>query len=125
MSNLKIVSLTVLGAVFLVLGLYYRIFDPANSIISYEYLGLGTWIGGLIYYTLFQKHKEVMSLVLGLLVLHSGVILIIASNLKLLGLLVFTAGIIGVLNSGFSEYMKKRRIKKMMLLEVFIFLHRL
>ncbi len=114
MSNLKIVFLAVVGAVFLILGLYFRIFDPASSNISYEYLGIGTWIGGLFYYTLFQKYKEVMSLVLGLLVLHSGVILIIqkASDQKLMGLLVFTAGIIVVLNSGFSEYMKNRRIKK-------------
>ncbi len=114
MSKLKIVFLTLIGAVFLGSGLYYRVFDPANSNISYEYLGIGTWIGGLFYYAFFQKYKEVMSLVLGLLVLHSGVILIIGKtpDQKLLGLLVFTAGIIVVLNSGFSDYMKKRRIKK-------------
>lgn len=112
MSRIKIVLLGLIGALFLFLGLYYRIYNPAKSNISYEYLGLGTWFAGLIYCTLFQKYKEVTSLILGLLILHSGVILLLIekpSNQKLLGLLVFTAGIIVVLNSGFSDYIKKKK----------------
>lgn len=112
MSRIKIVLLGLIGALFLLLGLYYRIYDPVKSDISYEYLGLGTWFAGLIYCTLFRKYKEVTSLILGLLILHSGVILLLIekpSNQKLLGLLVFTAGIIVVLNSGFSDYIKKKK----------------
>lgn len=114
MSKMKIVFLGLIGALFLLLGLYYRIYDPAKNDISYEYLGAGTWIGGLIYFTLFKKYKEAASLVLGLLILHSGVMLLFqnASNQKLLGLLIFTAGVVVVLNSGFSDYLKRRKAEK-------------
>ncbi len=105
--------LAVLGALFLFLGLYYRVYDPEISY-SYGYLGIGTWVAGIIFYTLFQKYREITSLILGLLVLHAGVLLIIKehySNPKLLGLLVFTTGIVIVLGSGFSDYMKRRKEK--------------
>jgi phosphoglycerol transferase MdoB-like AlkP superfamily enzyme len=114
MSNKRIYILAILGAVFFFLGLYYRVYDPAKSI-SYEYLGIGTWLSGLIFYLLIPKYKEVTSLVLGLLILHAGVILLLIeklSNPKLLGFLVFTAGLVVVLNSGFSDYMKRRKSKK-------------
>ncbi len=115
MNKLKIVFLGLLGAVFLLLGLYYRMYEPVKSAISYEYIGIGTWSAGLIHYTLFQKYKEVTSMILGLLVLHAGVLLLLKeelSNPKLLGFLVFTAGIIVVLNSDFSDYMNRRKAKK-------------
>lgn len=108
MNNRKIVILVALGAVFFVAGLYL-----GNS--SYEYLGIGTWLSGIIYYTLFRDYKEVTSLILGLLILHTGVILLLVEKLthpKLLGFLVFTAGIIVVLGSGFSDYLKRRSSKK-------------
>ena len=114
MNNKRIYILAILGAVFFFLGLYYRVYDPAKSNISYEYLGIGTWFAGLVYYTLFQKYKETASLILGLLILHSGVIFLFekASHQKLLGFLVFTAGIIVVLNSGFSDYIKSKTKNK-------------
>ncbi|HEY9204443.1 MAG TPA: hypothetical protein VIO58_00865 [Candidatus Methanoperedens sp.] len=107
MSRRKIIFLGLLGTLFLIAGLYYN-----NS--SFQYLGFGTLLAGLLYYTLFRNHKEIMSLILGLLILHSGVLLLIerASNPRLLGLLVFTAGVIVVLNSGFSDYMKKRKNRR-------------
>ncbi|MCZ7382849.1 MAG: hypothetical protein O8C64_14925 [Candidatus Methanoperedens sp.] len=108
MNNRKIAILAAIGAVFFAAGLYL-----GNS--SYEYLGIGTWLSGIIYYTLFRDYKEVTSLILGLIILHTGVILLLAEKLthpKLLGFLVFTAGIIVVLNSGFSDYLKRRKSKK-------------
>ena len=108
MNNRKIAILVALGAVFFAAGLYL-----GNS--SYEYLGIGTWLSGIIFYKLFRGYKEVASLVLGLIILHTGVILILVekiTNPKLLGFLVFTAGIIVVLNSGFSDYLKRRKSKK-------------
>ena len=114
MSKQRKIFLGSLGAVFLIIGLYYRAQDPIGSI-PYEYMGIGTWTAGLIFYALFPKHKEVTSMVLGLLVLHAGVLLLLKedySNPKLLGLLVFTAGIVAVLSSGFSDHMKARRSKK-------------
>lgn len=111
MSRLKLVFLGLLGAVFFLLGLYYRLYDPAKSI-SFEYLGIGTWLSGLIFHALFPKYKEITFFMIGLAILHSGVVLLLVdklTNTKLLGLLVFTAGILVVLNSGFSEYLKRRK----------------
>ncbi|MCX9015107.1 MAG: hypothetical protein OIN89_10035 [Candidatus Methanoperedens sp.] len=107
MTKSKKIFIGILGAVFLLSGMYYR-----N--ISYEYLGIGTWLAGIIYYTLYRSYREVVSFILGLLILHAGVLLLLLdklSNPKLLGALVFTAGIIVVLGSGFSEYIKKSKEK--------------
>ncbi|MCX9011723.1 MAG: hypothetical protein OIN66_11455 [Candidatus Methanoperedens sp.] len=103
-----------IGAAFLLSGLYYRIYEPAKSNISYEYLGIGTWLAGLIYFTVFHRYREIISFILGLLVLHAGVILLLEdklSNPKLVGAMVFTAGVVIVLGSGLSDYMKKRKAK--------------
>ena len=108
MTKSKKIFIGILGAVFLLLGLY-------NHNVSYEYLGIGTWLAGLIYYTLYQVNREVVSFIIGLLILHAGVLLLLLeelSNPKLLGALVFTGGIIVVLGSGFSEYIKDRKGKK-------------
>lgn len=115
MTKSKKIFIGLLGAVFLLIGLYYRFYDPARYDISYEYIGIGTWLAGIIYYTIYQRYTEIVSFVLGLLVLHAGVLLLLKDGLvnpKLLGALVFTAGIIVVLGSGFSEYMKNRKGKK-------------
>lgn len=114
MTKSKKIFIGLLGAAFLLIGLYYRFYDPAVNSISYEYLGIGTWIAGIVYYTLYDGHREIVSFILGLLILHAGVLLILVdelSNPKLLGALVFTGGIIIVLASGFSEYIKNRKGK--------------
>jgi len=103
--NKKIVLLALLGFIFLFSGIYYE-----N--IAFAYLGVGTWLSSLIFFTFFPRFKEVTSMILGLLVLHAGVLLLLKeniSNMKLLGFLVFTIGIVFVLNSGFSDYMKNRK----------------
>ncbi len=108
----KKIILFLVGAIFLLLALIYRLHDPEKCYISYEYIGAGTWSAGLLYYTVFQKYKEITSLLLGLAVLHAGVILLLIdrlSNPKLLGAIVFTGGVIIVLGSGFSDYMKRRK----------------
>jgi drug/metabolite transporter (DMT)-like permease len=105
--NKKIALLTVLGAIFFFLGTY-------SGNITFQYLGVGTWLSGLIFFTVFTKFKEITSLILGLLVLHIGVLLLLKetiSNTKLLGFVIFTIGIIFVLNSGFSDYIKKGKNK--------------
>ncbi len=112
--NRKKILLGLIGAVFLLSGLYYRIYEPTRSNISYEYIGIGTWLAGLIYYTFFQKYKEITSFVLGLIILHAGVILLLVDKLKdpkLVGALVFTAGVVIVLSSGLSDYIKRRKSK--------------
>lgn len=112
--NKKMFFTGFLGAAFLIAGLYFRNTDPETSFIPFEYFGTGTWIAGIIFFILFPKYKEIISFILGLLVLHAGVLLILKdnySNPKLLGFLVFTSGIIFVLSSGFSDYMKNRKNK--------------
>ncbi|HWQ96446.1 MAG TPA: hypothetical protein VN368_03625 [Candidatus Methylomirabilis sp.] len=105
MNKQKKVLLAILGAVFFLSGIVFE-----N--ISFMYLGMGTWLSSLIFYALYPGYKEITSLILGLLVLHAGVLLILKetySNLKLLGFLVFTAGVVFVLNSGFSDYIRNRK----------------
>ncbi|MFZ3383046.1 MAG: hypothetical protein WA144_03885 [Candidatus Methanoperedens sp.] len=97
--------LTVLGSIFFFPGLY-----SGNT--TFQYLGIGTWLSGVIFFVFFPKFKEITSIILGLLVLHTGVLLILKENLsntKLLGFMIFTIGIVFVLNSGFSDYMKNRK----------------
>lgn len=97
--------LAILGAIFLFAGIYYE-----N--VSFLYLGTGTWLSSLVFYTLYPRYREITSMVLGLLVLHAGVLLILKetyTNPKLLGFLVFTVGVVFVLNSGFSDYMRNRK----------------
>ena len=97
--------LIVLGSIFLFPGIY-------SGNITLQYLGIGTWLSGLIFFVFFPKFKEITTIILGLLVLHTGVLLILKENLshmKLLGFLIYTIGIVFVLNSGFSDYMKNRK----------------
>jgi len=103
--NKKIALLIVLGSVFFFPGFY-------SGNIAFQYLGVGTWLAALIFFTFFPKFKEFTSIILGLLVLHTGVLLLLKENLsntKLLGFMIFTIGIVFVLNSGFSDYMKNRK----------------
>lgn len=105
MDQKKIALLAILGSIFVIAGIFlYKT--------SFIYLGMGTWSSGLIFYALYPRYKEIATLVLGLLVLHAGVLLLLKeeySNPKLLGFLIFTIGVVFVLNSGFSEYMKMRK----------------
>jgi hypothetical protein len=107
MEKKRIALLAILGSIFVIAGIYF-------GKTSFIYLGIGTWSSGLIYYVFFPRHREIMSLILGLLVLHTGVLILLREtyqDMKLLGFLIFTAGIVIVLNSGISEYLKKRKMK--------------
>ncbi len=66
----KKIILLVIGAVFFLAGLYYWLSDPAKSDIAFEYIGIGTWSAGIVYYVIFKKYSEITSFLLGLLVLH-------------------------------------------------------
>ncbi|MDO8728030.1 MAG: hypothetical protein Q7J35_18410 [Candidatus Methanoperedens sp.] len=114
MNKKKIIFIGLLGAVFFLAGIYLRIIDQEKSDISFEYLGIGTWIAGIVFFVVYPKYKEIVSFILGLLVLHAGVLLILKdqySNPKLLGFLIFTSGVIIVLSSGLSDYIKNRKKK--------------
>lgn len=112
--NKKMVFVGLLGTVFLITGLYFKITDQGRTDISFEYFGIGTWIGGIVFFVLYPKYKEIISFLIGLLVLHAGVLLILKdqnSNTKFLGFLLFTSGVAIVLGSGFSDYIKNRKYK--------------
>ena len=114
MNRKKIIFIGLLGAVFFLAGIYLRIIDPEKGVISFEYLGIGTWIAGIVFFVIYPKYKEIVSFILGLLILHAGVLLILKdqySNPKLLGFLVFTSGVVIVLSSGLSDYLKNRKKK--------------
>ena len=103
--NKKKALLIVLGLIFFFSGIYSR-----NT--TLQYLGVGTWLSALIFFVFFPKFKEVTSIILGLIILHSGVLILFKENLlnlKLLGFVIFTIGIVFVLNSGFSDYLKNRK----------------
>jgi hypothetical protein len=113
-NHKKFVFVVLLGAIFLIAGFYLSRIDPGRSDFTFGYFGIGTWIAGFLFFSLYPKYKEIISFLLGLLVLHAGVLLILKdqySNPKLLGLLVFTSGIVFVMSSGLSEYMKNRKNK--------------
>ncbi len=112
--NKKLVFIGLLGALFLIAGQYLNITDPGISHISFQYLGIGTWIAGIVFFALYPKYKEIISFILGLLVLHAGVLLLLKerySDLNLPGFIVFTSGVIIVLGSGLSDYIKNRKNK--------------
>lgn len=114
MNRKKIIFIGLLGAVFFLAGIYLRIIDPEKGVISFEYLGIGTWIAGIVFFVIYPKYKEIVSFVIGLLILHAGVLLILKdqySNPKLLGFLIFTSGVVIVLSSGLSDYLKNRNKK--------------
>lgn len=114
MSQKKIVFVGLLGAVFFFAGYYLSFTDPGKNDVSFKYLGIGTWIAGIVFFLLYPKYKEIISFILGLLVLHAGVLLILKdqySNPKLLGFLIFTSGVVIVLSSGLSDYIKNRKKK--------------
>ncbi len=104
----KKLILGLIGALFLLSGIYYR-----N--ISHLYIGTGTLAAGLIFYLVFPEYRELALIILGLIILHSGVILLLIkdySHPELLGFMVFTAGVLIVLSSGFSDYLKLRKSGK-------------
>lgn len=103
--NKKIIVLAVLGAVFFAAGVFSE-----NS--AFVHLGLGTWLSGMIFFLCYPRFKEVTSLILGLLVLHTGVLFVLKDKIldaSLFGLLLFIIGIVFVLNSGFSDYLRNRK----------------
>ena len=104
----KIYFLIALGAFFLLSGIL--ISTGSGDGLPFIYFGTGTWIATLIYYSVMIKHPQVTSFILGLIVLHTGVVLIVKTDYPgEIGLITFICGIIVLLNSGFSEYIKDRR----------------
>lgn len=112
--NKKKIFIGLLGALFIIAGLYFRFTDPGGAGSSFEYFGIGTWIAGIVFFGGYPKYKEIISFLVGLIMLHEGVLFILKyqfSNPILPGLLAFISGIVIILSSGFSDYLKNRKNK--------------
>lgn len=108
----KIYYLAALGAVFLLAGL--AMYLDRGEGVAYIYFGLGTWAATALYYGIGASRPQIMAFIVGLIVLHTGVLLIVKGELTYpseFGLVTFICGILVLLNSGFSEYMRERKKK--------------
>ena len=104
--------LAILGGIFLVAGIVMNISGKDGiSLISF---GIGTWFASAVYYGT-ATIRQVVAFIIGLIVLHTGVLLIIKGELIYpmeFGFITFVCGIFVLLNSGFSDFMKERKNKR-------------
>ena len=102
--------LILLGAVFLLGGIVINIETGETS--PYIYFGVGTLFATALYYCIVEKRPQIGAFIIGLIVMHSGILLIIKGELNYpleFGMVTFISGILVLLNSGFSEYMRDRK----------------
>jgi hypothetical protein len=106
---MKIYILAVLGIILTVIGAYSSATAGTTELL---YLGISTLAAIGIYHTIITRFKEITSFILALIVLHSGVILLLVDQLnhpKILGSIVFACGVVFVMSSNFSEYLKNKK----------------
>ncbi len=98
--NRKIFLLVILGGVLLALGGYHLKGDPAKAY-AYFYLGAGSWTAAILY-PLVSRRPRLTLFLAGLLVLHTGIIILLLGGLKwpeLTGTLLFILGILVIMNT--------------------------
>ena len=103
--------LAILGGIFLFAGIAMNMSERDGF--SFIYFGVGTWLASAIFYGTVA-FRQVVAFLIGLVVMHTGVLLIIKGELIYpaeFGFITFVSGIFFLLNSGFSEYMKERKNK--------------
>jgi uncharacterized membrane protein len=105
-------TLAALGIVFLFAGILMSLDGQDGS--SFIYFGVGTLTATLLYYGIVEGRPQISAFIVGLIILHTGVLLIVKGELiypSEFGLITFVSGILVLLNSGFSEYMRDRKKK--------------
>ena len=108
----KMYYLTALGIAFLLAGIVNSLDSGEGN--EFIYLGVGTLAATVLYYGIMAANPQITSFIVGLIVLHIGVLLIFKGELtypKEFGMVTFVAGILVLLNSGFSEFMRNRKKK--------------
>ncbi len=103
--------LALLGGIFLLAGIMMNM--SGRDGFSFIYFGAGTWFASAIFYGTVAV-RQVVAFLIGLIVLHTGVLLIVKGELFYpmeFGFITFVCGIFVVLNSGFSDFMKDRKKK--------------
>ncbi|MBW6517571.1 MAG: hypothetical protein K0A89_03615 [ANME-2 cluster archaeon] len=106
----KMYYLILLGLVFLLGGIVMK--SETGEPSPYISFGVGTLVATALYYGIVEKRPQIAAFIIGLIVLHSGILLIIKGELTYpleFGLVTFISGILVLLNSGFSEYMRDRK----------------
>lgn len=110
MKGKKLYYLTALGVIFLLGGsIEYASGGDGHQFI---YFGIGTLVATTLYYSIMVNIPQIAAFIVGLIVLHTGVLLIVKGELDhplVFGAVTFTCGILVLLNSGFSEFMKNRK----------------
>ena len=104
--------LAFLGALFLLAGIAMNM--SGKDGLPFIYFGIGTWFASAVYYGTATS-RQIVAFIVGLIVLHTGVLLIVKGELVYpmeFGFITFVCGIFVLLNSGFSEYMKGRKNKR-------------
>lgn len=105
-------TLAALGTLLLLAGLLISLDGQDGS--QFIYLGVGTLTATALYYGIVADRPQISAFIVGLAVLHTGVLLIVKGELMYpseFGLITFVSGILVLLNSGFSEYMRERKKK--------------
>jgi len=105
-------TLAALGILFLLAGIIISLDGQDGS--SFIYFGVGTLTATLLYYGIVAGRPQISSFIVGLIILHTGVLLIVKGELVYtseFGFITFVSGILVLLNSGFSEYMRDRKKK--------------
>jgi len=108
----KMYYLAALGIIFLLAGVVISLDSGEGE--EFIYFGVGTLIATAIYYGIMAKNPQIIAFIIGLIVLHTGVLLIVKGELTYpaeFGIVTFVAGILVLLNSGFSEFMRDRKKK--------------
>jgi hypothetical protein len=111
-KNKKMYYLTALGIIFLLAGIINSIEGGEGK--EFIYFGVGTLAATVLYYGIMAANPQIIAFIVGLIILHTGVLLIIKGELTYptqFGIVTFVAGILVLLNSGFSEFMRDRKKK--------------
>ncbi len=105
-------TLAALGILFLLAGIIISLDGQDGS--SFIYFGVGTLTATVLHYGIAAGRPQISAFIVGLIILHTGVLLIVKGELiypSEFGFITFVSGILVLLNSGFSEYMRDRKKK--------------
>ncbi|NIA03178.1 MAG: hypothetical protein GWP12_01365 [Nitrospirae bacterium] len=109
----KMYYFAALGIIFLLAGVVISIDGGEGD--EYIYFGAGTLAATVLYYGIMAANPQIIAFIVGLVVLYTGVVLIVKGELiypTQFGIIIFIAGILVLLNSGFSEFIRDRKKKK-------------
>ena len=101
MTDRRLIFMAALGLITIVLGM-------VTGDLRHIYLGIGAWIAGALFYSFFTRNRELSALVLGIITLHTGIILVYdidrsIQKPEVFGIITFIAGVVMVLNSGWHK----------------------